>query len=119
MVSQEEFVVYFVSNEDNTDYQTTRKSYCSKLDSSISTNRVVRGLSKKRSRRRGRRLQARRRNRGLSQGVKGDRELLLVEEGEDLVVEGRDPKGVASLDLPAYVCLAAFLSHAHLHASNI
>ena len=54
----------FVLNEDNTDYQTTRRNYSSKHDSNISTSREDRGQSRRPSRRRGRRLRARRRRVG-------------------------------------------------------
>ena len=99
MVSEEESVFNFVLNEDNTDYQTTRRNYCSKHDSSISTNKVVRGLSRRLSRKRGRRPQARRKSRDLLQGVKGGQDLLVVE-----VVQGRHPRDVVSLDLHSFVC---------------
>jgi len=94
----------------------TRKNYCSKLDSSTSTNKVVSELSKRQSRRRGRRLQARRRSRGLLQGDKGDRELLLVEV---VVVGVRGSRGDVLLDLHSHVCVVASRPYAHLHALHV
>ena len=74
---------------------------------------MVRGLSRRLSRRRGRRPQARRRSLDLLQGVKGGRDLLVVE-----VVQGRDSRDVVSLDSHSIVCTIASV-YAACHASHL
>lgn len=88
----------------HTDYQTTRKNYCSKHDSSISTNKADNELSRRQSRKRGRRPRARRRRADHSPGDREDLALALV-----LVVEGEgeSSRGVVSLDLHFDICVVS------------
>lgn len=74
---------------------------------------MAKGLSRRPSRKRGRRLRAKRRSLDLSQGVKGGRDLLAVE-----VVQGRHPRDVVSHDSHSLLCIIASV-YAAFQASHL